>query len=133
MTIELDENIYIVGMWFSSDPISGNDWLATIIRDPDHPTRYKGSYRFRYIKDDKIFDSEDEKSWTDFTCEDNIPETQIIEGMAYLQEAISAGYPDMDKIIVQDGIDKFFELAEGKPWMNIKQEKPEEERGTPVS
>lgn len=121
MTIELTESSYIVGIWFSSDPITGNDWLCTAIRDPEHPTRFKASSRFRYVKDDKIFDSEDEKSWADFTSQDHATEEDVIHVMELLQKEIEQGYPDKDKIIVQGDINKFFKLAAGKPWMNMKQ------------
>jgi hypothetical protein len=42
MSIEINEKSYIVGLWFSSDPITENNWLACIIRDPENPKKYKG-------------------------------------------------------------------------------------------
>lgn len=59
MSIELNEKT--VGIWFM--PLEEKqDWLASITEiEPDK--KYQLVYRHRYHKDDKAFDSEDEKSW----------------------------------------------------------------------
>jgi hypothetical protein len=31
--IELDDKSYIVGMWFSSNPKTNDDWMACVIRE----------------------------------------------------------------------------------------------------
>lgn len=126
MTIEINEKSYIVGIWFSSNPITENNWLAGVVRDPENPKRYKGWSRFRYVKDDKIFDSEDEKKWTDFTSQEHHTEQDMIDFMDLAQVRIEEGYPDKDKIIVKGDIKKLVELSKGKEWMNIKQVPAEE-------
>lgn len=123
MTIQLDDKSYIVGMWFSSNPITNNDWLACIIRDPEHPNRFIGWSRFRYTKDDKIFDSEDEKIWTNFSSAEGATEQQMIAYLGIMQRGIEEGYPHMDEIIVKGDLKKLMKLAENKPWMNIKVER----------
>lgn len=120
MTIELDNNSYIVGMWFSSDPKTNNDWLACVIKDPENPLKYKGWSRFRYTKDEKIFDSEDEKSWTQFSSQEGHTEQAMIDFMEMSQKVIETGYPDKDHIIVKGNLEKLIELSKTKPWMNIK-------------
>lgn len=125
MTIEFNEESYIIGLWFSTNPITGNNWLAAILRDPDNPERFKGSYRFRYIKDNKVFDSRDEKSWTDFICPEHATEEEILKFMDVAQKGIEEGYPDKDKIIVLGGVKKLMELSKDKSWMFIKSEKVE--------
>jgi hypothetical protein len=120
MTIELDDKSYVVGMWFSSDPKTNNDWLACMIKDPNNPKKYKGWSRFRYTKDDKIFDSEDEKSWTNFESSDTNTEDEIIAIMDSMQNAIETGYPVKDKMIVKGSLKKLIELSKSKSWMNIK-------------
>ena len=54
--IELDDKSYIVGMWFSSNKKTNDDWMSCIVRDPKDPTRFKGWSRFRTTKDAKIWD-----------------------------------------------------------------------------
>jgi phage terminase large subunit-like protein len=62
--IELDEKT--VGIWFLATSPS-QDFLAGICEiEPEK--KYRLTYRFRLIKDDKVFDdSEDEKHWYDGT------------------------------------------------------------------
>lgn len=124
--IELNDKSYIVGLWFSSCPITNNDWLACMIKDPEQPTRYKGWYRFRYVKDDKIWGSEDEKKWTNFTSQDGLTDEDMIKVMELAQNLREA-YPDKDHVIVKGDLKKMLELVEDKPWMNIKVEKVEKQ------
>lgn len=121
--IELNDKSYIVGMWFSSNPLNNNDWMACVVKDPDNPERYKGWSRFRYVKDSKIWDSEDEKSWTTLKTTDKKTDDEIIEMFNMMQEHIKAGYPDTDKIIVKGSLKNLMELSEKHPWLNIKQVK----------
>lgn len=119
--IELDENSYIVGMWFSSNPETNNDWMACVVRDPEDSRFFKGWSRFRITKDEKIWDSEDEKKWTYFKSSDTNTEDEMISILDGMQKAIQTGYPDIDKIIVKGGMKKLFELSDGHPWLNIKE------------
>lgn len=120
--IELDDKSYIVGVWFSSCPITGNNWLACAIKDPENPTEFKAWSRFRYVKDDKVFDGNDEKSWTTLTAEDK-SEKEFIMMFDMVQAGIEEGYPDKDRVIVQGGIDKMVKLTKDKAWMHMKVEK----------
>jgi hypothetical protein len=56
--IKVDEKI--VGLWYVSLP--GQDWLAGV-RELIPNEKYELVYRFRYYKDDKVFESDDRKSW----------------------------------------------------------------------
>lgn len=118
MTIEIDEKSYIVGVWFSSCPVTDNNWLACVIRDPENPDSYKGWSRFRYIKGDAIFDGEDEKSWTSFSCE-GITEEKCIANLDEIQNGIAQGYPKKDKVIVKGDCLKMMELTKDKEWMHM--------------
>lgn len=50
-----------IGMWCVSLP--AGDWLAHLGRLQDGHT-FELVFRFRWYRDDKVFDSADEKSWT---------------------------------------------------------------------
>lgn len=120
MTIELTDKSYIVGMWFSRHPDTNDNWLACVVKDPDNSNRYKGWSRFRYNKDDKIWKSHDEKSWSTFVSHENCTDEDMIHFMESLQTQIEEQYPDKDNIIVQGGLSKLMELAKNKPWMNLR-------------
>ena len=56
----------IQGVWFISYPdglrgMKETNWLAMIWMDPEKGVR--GSYRFRYCRDERIHDHEDKFSW----------------------------------------------------------------------
>jgi hypothetical protein len=118
--IELNDESYIVGIWFSSDPVSNNNWMSGFIKDPDNLKRYKGWSRFRYNKDDKVFDSEDDKIWADLTAHEDQNEDDIINTMRLAQLELKSAYPDTDEIIVKGRLKKLMKLARGKSWMNMK-------------
>ncbi len=105
--------------------------MACVIRDPENPKCFKGWSRFRYVEDAKIFDSDDRKSWTYLRSGEDTTEEALIHSMEAAQNLIEEGYPDKDSIIVKGGMDKFFKLAKGKPWMNMKQVDPSEEDEVP--
>jgi hypothetical protein len=123
MTIELDDKSYIVGVWYSSDPETLNNWLSCVIRNPDNPKTFKCWSRFRYVKGDKIFDGEDEKNWTTFISNEGHSESDLIALMRDAQEEIAPGYPDKDKIIVKGNLEKLMRLAKDKDWMHLKTER----------
>jgi hypothetical protein len=57
--ITIDENI--VGIWYVST-LPNQDWMAGL-SELEAEKKYKLVYRFRYYKDDKVFESKDTKSW----------------------------------------------------------------------
>jgi hypothetical protein len=57
--ITFDEKI--VGVWFVAT-LPTQDWLAAL-RELEPDAKYELTYRFRYYKDDKPWDSEDKKNW----------------------------------------------------------------------
>lgn len=127
MTIEIDEKSYIVGIWFSSDPVTENNWLAGIVRDPENSLRYKGWSRFRYVNDTKVWNSNDEKSWTTFTSQEHATDEDMIKFMELAQKEIEGGYPEKDKIIVQGDLKKLIKASQGKSWMHLKTAPVEQE------
>jgi hypothetical protein len=57
--IELNNRTRVHGFWFCG--MDGMDWLAVVIKQGDGA--WEAIWRFRYHKDDKHFDSNDEKLW----------------------------------------------------------------------
>lgn len=118
--IELDDKSYIVGMWFSEDPITGDNWMACVIADPEKKGYFKGWARTRFIKDNKIFDSDDEKRWQSFESRSGQTENYMINTMSEIQASASIVFKKIDKIIVKGNLKKLMKLSKNHPWMNIK-------------
>jgi hypothetical protein len=57
--IELDEKI--VAIWYLQIT-NTQDWMAAI-REIEPEEKFELTYRFRYYKDDKAFESKDKKNW----------------------------------------------------------------------
>lgn len=130
MSIELDEESYIVGIWYSRNTKNNDNWLGCIIKDPDNLELYKGWYRYRYYKDKKIFGSDDQKNWTKFILQEkNLKEypiqhereNYIINVMETLQCIIDNEYPEKDRVIVKGNIKDLIKLSKGKHWINFRE------------
>jgi hypothetical protein len=118
--IKLDDNSYIVGIWFSEDPETGHNWMATVIADPNKSGFFKIYSRTRYHKDNKIFDSNDEKNWINASSKEGQTEDQIINITNHLQSLLRVFYKNLDKLIVQGNLEKLIDLSFSKPWLNFK-------------
>src|SRR5882724_407349 len=57
--IEINENI--IGLWFASIEKGTGDLMAALSRRKDGALEL--NYRFRYYRDEKVWDSKDKKSW----------------------------------------------------------------------
>lgn len=119
--MQLNENTYLIGIWFSSNPSTLDSWLGYAIRDPDNPDKYKIFYRFRHKKDGQIFDSQDEKYHYGFLSNDGQSEDDIINLIDQIQSSIELAYPEKDKVIIKGDVVKMFSLCKDKSWFHIKQ------------
>lgn len=63
--IEFDEKI--VAIWYVSTIPDKQDWMAAL-REVEPDQKYHLKYRFRYYRDDKIFDSDDKRNWYEGIC-----------------------------------------------------------------
>lgn len=51
----------IIGVWFAEKP-NGDNFMMTA-KAGEKPGIFEFEYRFRYVKDDRIWDSDDKKSF----------------------------------------------------------------------
>ncbi len=65
MTICIQEGTYFHGIWVIDTP--DVNYMACLSK-PDGG-KWKFQYRFRYITDDKVWDSDDKKSWYSMTMD----------------------------------------------------------------
>jgi len=112
--IELDENDYIIGVWFSSCPTTGNNWMLFIKLNKENPKRYLGAYRIHCLKTG-------DKFWVDIENTNDRTEDEMIEQADEIQRASACVFPEVDRIIVQGNVKKFLELAKETEWLGIKE------------
>lgn len=120
--IKLDEESYIVGIWFSSSSTTNNDWMACVVADPENKGRFNIYTRSRYGKDDKIFDSDDTKSWYLHKSSEGQDEDYLIDIVNKLQDMSKIAYDELDKVIVKGSVEKLLEMADAHPWLHLKSE-----------
>lgn len=120
--IEFTEGAYIVGMWYADDPETNDNWMCCVQRDPENPKRFKGDYRFRYSKGEKIWDSDDKKSWWKFETKEGDSEQDVIDAVNKLQSHIALKFSEIDYLEIKGDLSKFLELAKTKAWLHMKVE-----------
>lgn len=114
----LDENDYIVGVWFAYDK-DGNS-LFMIIKRGDSQNSWKGSYVFRYKEDNKVFDSKDRKSKYNMVIKDTT-EDELINKIHKTFDYMSRFFTEnKDFVEVKGNPKKMIELCKDKEWFNFK-------------
>lgn len=123
--IELNEESYILGVWFGECQKTLNNWMCIWIKIPGSINKFEGHYRHCYKKDNLIWDSKDEKLWCKIsnTKQEEEDEEKIISKMNDIHETIKTMYPCVDKIIVKGDFYKFMEMSKDKIWLHIKEVK----------
>ena len=104
--MNLTENDYILGIWFA-EAKDGNNFVMTVKRDKDKPKQWTGEYRFRYKVDDKVFESEDKKSFYEFTISD-LTEEEVLAKIENIFNFIKIGYSAKSEYIeIKGNAEKF--------------------------
>lgn len=83
MSIEITPENYYIGMWFMELPDRIGNWMACAWRPKDKPGPWTLRWRFRYYEDEKIFDSEDRRSWYTMEIKD-ATEEKVVESLEYV-------------------------------------------------
>ena len=108
--IELNNESYIVGIWFACNEKTQDNWLGCVIRDPDNPKKYK-------IWDRLKFSNGYEKKWGSLVLES---ESMAINFMEDIQNEMRSVFPETDSIIVKGHLKKLIELSKNKQWFQMK-------------
>lgn len=115
--IKLDE--HVVGVWFSKIS-STSDWMLCL-RELEPDVRYEIVYRFRYYKSDKVFDSDDEKSWFRATCAGTRAYSiASIRAMSAALTVIADG--PLYEVLNDKGIEDFMRRFQDMPFVYVRQE-----------
>lgn len=115
--ITFDEKI--VGVWFLNH-LPMQDWMAAVQEiEPD--SKYKLTYRFRYYKDDKVFDSEDKKNW--YEGEVTGTRSYVIASMRHVAETLREAGNTGNKLyeVLNDGdLAKFHRTFRDMPFVFMR-------------
>ena len=113
--VALDEKI--VGLWFLSTTET-SDWLA-VVRELEPDTRYELIYRFQYYKDDKAFNSKDEKNWYQGTVSGT--RNFVIAAIRSAGELMAMGTPHtLYELINDKGVDDFMLRLQDMPFATVR-------------
>lgn len=117
MRFEKDD--YIVGIWFLE--FHDKNILYNMKRNKEG--KYIADIRFRYFKDDKIFNSSDKKSSYNISPDKDLTEKEVINDARKIFKEIIKEEKNKkyfyDELLIQGDVKKFFELAKAKSWMHI--------------
>lgn len=118
-TVEVTDKL--VGIWFLRLTDDSN-WLCSLTEiEPDQ--RYRINYRFRYQKDDKVFDSADEKRA--YKVEVTGTRTYVLATVRFIaSEMKKAGAEDeIDELLMENrDVDGFLKALMEKPWAFVRVE-----------
>jgi len=116
VSIELKPGRYYVGVWWMA--WTGGDWMACIWNDGERECL---QYRFRYHVDDKVFDSDDQKSWYEMTREIQ-PDAVIVQEMNTSVRALGAaiGAVEIEYIYIGGDSEKVFRAIVNAPWAHFR-------------
>jgi hypothetical protein len=126
--IELHSDNPPLGLWFIGldDKI---DFMGCLQPVKDKPGSFHFDFRFRYHKDDQVFDSQDEKHWYHVeTKETSTPDEAIhkIRGLVFklaeMQSHDGPNPPQVDELLYRDypNFDAFMEAFSNKPYAYSK-------------
>ncbi len=122
MNISIGDGTYLVGLWFTGN--EDVDWMMTVYRKKGEKN-FRGEYRFRYHVDDKNFDSDDVKHWTDIDFKDNSEEDIVMKTHLIANElGVQMGQKTEFVSVRSDDPEVFFNALKDKPWAHIKKLEP---------
>lgn len=118
MTFEIKQDDYILGFW-SAGKGNGDSWYCICLKRKDD-NQWIGQYAFRYRKDDKIFDSDDEKSRYEFKGP-LIPEDEQIKIMDKFAALAQLEYnKNIEREIIKGDANEFRKFAIRSKNLHIK-------------
>jgi hypothetical protein len=129
--LELRDNTHIDMVFFLAG--EGYDWLAYIYRHGEGP--WEATHRIRIVKDNKVWNSQDEKKFWALKAEDGNEATrdglrQALADVAAVT-ALTYGRPTIvDTVHVGGGYEAFTKAMSSKSWCNLGRSKPGEDLDT---
>ena len=120
MSIQFTEKSYILGLWYQETDDGLVNYLTAFWKEDG---KWMGMGRKRIVRDERIFDGQDEKTWQKLTPKNaDITENEIIEIMDETRDAAIICGLKTDQLLIQGDVKKFLELSKTKPWCHMKSE-----------
>jgi hypothetical protein len=118
--MELKKGRYISHLWFVDSKERDKDWMCWLYRDPGED--WVLEYRFRYYKDKKAHDSEDQKSFYETSISQAMLEADVVRRVDILAGMTEATYKGaLWKVPIQSDEPMVAVVAINKePWMHVK-------------
>jgi hypothetical protein len=114
--IEMDEKL--VGIWFLATIPNSQDWMAGV-RELEPDQKYKLTYRFRYYKDDKAFDSEDKRNWYEGTVTGT--RAYVIASLRSVAKKLAEMSTEpLYEVLNEHGLDQFMRDFQDQPFVYMK-------------
>jgi hypothetical protein len=116
MSIEITEGT--IGIWYTELPNNEGNWMAGAKRDPDGT--YDVTYRFRYYRDEKTFESSDERRWEGFKIDSKKSDavTRITSSLRFVQQHL--GGNSYEVLRGTGSIKQFMEEFEKLPFVHVR-------------
>ena len=120
MSFNITEQGRYAVLWYAEN--EEHNYMALVHQDePGGP--WKLTYRFRYFKDDKVFDSEDEKHWYEAVDKENPgPEKLVATNDTLLATPqAKAQYPKgVSRMEINGGMAEMLKVLMAQPWAHAK-------------
>lgn len=117
--IEFNEKI--IGIWYVSTIPDEQDWMGAVSEIAPEE-KYKLVYRFRYYKDDKIFESEDKRNW--YRCECSGSRAYCIASLRNVAKGLAdaAGGQQVYETINNGDYQDFLRRFQAQPFVFMRME-----------
>jgi hypothetical protein len=119
--IPLRDQVYYVGFWFLSG--REGDWLACVYQDGEDGFWHL-VHRCRQHTDDRVWGSDDPKSWTHQLLCASVREEDVIEVVGRLQSDLSSPYETGAYLPIRGSLPKLILILKEKcpPWLHIREQ-----------
>lgn len=119
MSFELREHTHIYKLWYVELGDKGN-LLGMVLRDP--PDEWRLEYRFRWYRDKKVFNSDDERSFYGFKAKEPDARDRLVDSFDTMLAMVATNWPNAT--ISRVHIDKAGQAARdmllAQPWAHTK-------------
>jgi hypothetical protein len=119
--IEMNQDDYVLGMWFCPSVAEDMDWLGIAYRRDD---RFVLDYRFRYYDPTSVdpFDGKDTKSWFTIRFDEGTDEDEVFRAVNVVLEELrrSGLFRGVDSTIVLGTWDDLITSASGRGYLHFQ-------------
>ena len=126
--MNITESTYILGVWFFEHEGVGNI-MMTVYKDSEDSDIWKGEIRARTYLDNRVFGSDDRKTFYAREWEPGTTKEQVIKSVKSLFSLYSKAYKPIveDVVMIEGDGEKMIEELSKKDWAQMKKIDPNDE------